>query len=375
MADYLFPVSHPATPEPFTRFTCEFMPSARKSVLIVDPHPEPDLIRDVLDRLDSAASCRILLRYNPANRIPDLRNTAIYNEFADRLRERGIKVRSMIDLSARIYIADDTAMVISGDTGGHFGVVLPGFDSQPVIEYWESCWKSARKYSPGEPRKLQVEILKQIQSGNIPPEEFVHVLNRHGYFIDVHIHFFKGYQRVTVKPIGGSLPDAEASCSIGWLMVASRHYRAFARESSRIRSLKLKPYLIRTPVGPFLLKTDYPNWQAEFEERRDALRLAVGNYLTRHYKSIRQEAFSNLETGLERLFNRLSRIPQLLPLPSREGFVGKHLKEYSAQFPDRRQLLDSCSCDVSRFGLHPDTLQDQSLMSVLSRIPFQPDLM
>jgi hypothetical protein len=376
MEGYLFPVSHPSSSTPFKLFMKEFIPAARKSLLIIDPHPHSAVIKQLIRSADPRVNCRILLQFNPRSRTQDLHNATTFKGLMKGIRSRGIQVRCVPDLSARLYIADDTAMIISGQytSNTQYGIVLPGFDSQPVIEHWESIWKSARKYSPDSIQKIQMEFLKHAQQGDIAPEEFVHLMNQQGYFIDVHIHFFRGYQRLTLKMDSDMPSDTQKPQGIIWSMIASHHYHAFSREAGRLRAMKSKAYLLKTPLGPFLLKKDFKRWMADFEERTDALRLAISKYLSTHYKQMKEEAIKTLETRLEAHLSTMSKGSRLIPVPKSESFVKDHLKKFSSRFPNRRQLLDSCSCVFSRFGLHPDMIHDHDLMDILNQISFQQEL-
>jgi len=376
MEGYLFPITHPSTPTPSSDFIKKVLPSARKSVFIIDPQPDPSLIKQISHYTSTNVSRRILLKFNPIDYITDLQNTLIVRDYGSSGKIFDIDIRFLPDLSARIYIVDDAALIISGNTRSkyHYGVNLPTADSQPVIEYWEELWKSARKLRRDSIKNLQSTTLKRLQNGDVTQEDLARLINQHGSFVDIHATFFTGYRKIKIEPFTEILSQSQQQISISWSLIQSTHFKSFSRVAGRVHAIKFKSYLIDTPIGPFLLNKDLPRWQSEFNKRRNDLKNEVESYLSNQYKTIRAESLKELKTRLEQAYSQLSSSPQLIPVPSVSGFIEKAVEEYSVRFPTKQQLIDSCSCVFARYGLHPETVQDKDMMKILDYISFQLEL-
>ncbi|MBN1551093.1 hypothetical protein JW979_06475 [bacterium] len=373
---YLFPAKHDSIREPYDMFINRLLPAARKSILVIDTAPPVNVLMALFHDAPQGISRRVLLDLDSLLD-PEIVQTALtLQENKAVVRKSGSGIRSIENLDASLYIVDDRVLVISGKkaTPFPFGILLNEQDAYPVIEYWENIWNKSKRVTEHRIQRICQTILYRAGKGNWNPKNTIELVNMQGAFIDVHVKFFQGYKKQTVK---FSLPESSSTHSTGtviWHPVASRHFKIFKRLANRIYALKNRSYLIQTPIGPFLLNGDLPRWQHEFEERSNALKTEITAYTDGHFDEIKAEALKQLKASLKRTLNKKKEYTHLLPVNFESEVMDSIVQNQAINYPDKDMLADSTSAIFVRFGLHPDALKDEKLMVILNRISLQLEL-
>ncbi len=375
MIPFLFPVSKHCAPNPYETFIQEILPGIAKSLYIVDPEPAPELVQHIIQTAPRHISRRILMVFDPTYHSMPAQNPALLNNFFKPLRQCGAGLRTLPGLTARVYIFDDQAFIISGEmNSAHaFGILLPPEDAQPVIEFWEAKWKIARKIQSELLVNMSSEIFSRVVSGHVSPETAVELINRNGAFVNIHVHLFRGYRiRKILRGISGK-QGSGIRLPVSRPLIRSRHFQLLNKLSRKFYTLKRKPYLVQTPIGPFLPHRHFQRWESEFSSQRNQWIQEIGDYISGNYQQIRSESLTDLRQALEKYYQTQSTAPQLPEISVSEA-VDNMLDRYEKEFPTQKDLLASCDSVYVRFGLHPDSVTDGKLMKILMRVSFQLEL-
>jgi hypothetical protein len=376
MQPSLFPVIRSGTSTSVKLLADSLLPSALHRILIFDPNPEPEILETLQSHVPATVEVCLVTEMNSRTQLQNAPSEILRLHTFDELSRRGFALRWLPSLSARIYIIDELVMVRSGSTDSQksFGILIPQTDSQPIIEFWEKLWKNCHKLTRERVERFGIGIIQRIESGDISKENLVALMNQKGAIVSVHVKFFRGFNRLLLHPFS-DLVSKEKDYAILWNLVNSRHYRAFSYETSRLHVLKNRSYLIETPAGQFLLHKDREKWETEFHKRASSLLTTVEDYLNQNFDSLRAEAFHNLTNLLTDAYDKINKHEQFLPFSSKAHFVETYIDKYSSHFPDQQQLYNSCSAWFIRFALHPDTVENEHLLKILTHITYQISLL
>ncbi len=377
MSGYLFPIQRQGTTTPHEQVMAELLPSARRSILIVDPAPPADVLESLTAFTDHTITVRILTR--PGNSLDagrqsgNLLNTELY----EKLTRAGTDLRVKRSLTSRIYIVDDTCLVISGlsDDELAYGVLLVPSDSQHIIEHWESVFRDSQRMTPRRFRQSQTRFLEQIKNGGIGSDRLVNLINHRGAFIDIHVNLFRNFRQMTLHPFRQFNVESAQDHKFSWKRIPATLYRLFHREISRIHSLKSRSYILDTPAGPFLPNTFRHRWEGEFAVRAAAFHRAIEEHIESHYSDLRGNAQETLRSMMIKTYRDVSGRTRLLPIVTEKDFIAYGDSIHESQFPTKDALKSSCAAWFVRFGLHPDSLEDIRLINVLTQLTLQTELL
>ncbi len=368
MQGYLFPLQRPGGPDPYNDLLDRLIPSAKRSIFIIDPSPPDELVKSIARHSDETVSRRLLIRRDLLNIGDSVPPDVMKTDTRHLIQASRIEVRAIQSLSAKIAIIDDTALIISGQFGSEltWGVELNFTDAQPVVDYWNKLFRDASRVNDSQAMDLWDRYQEKFWSGSVHPKDIVALYNSRGAFVEIQIRMFCGYRQITLYPFSVSTRDNPRGPVIRWKLVDSRHFQVLGRHAVRIHGLKSLGVVRDTPAGSYLLRPDIPAWHNLFREREAEFRLFVTGYLDQNYDVIRQEALDNLTEQYFAVFKEMKKNKQLLPMLD-DDFIHDEVQEvFQRDYPDKQTLLFACQVRYILFGLHPDAAGDKKLMETLS---------
>ncbi|HPQ42165.1 MAG TPA: hypothetical protein PLV45_17475 [bacterium] len=355
-------------PNPLEELTGRIIPAARHAILLIDPSPSDAVIDALIQKASPRMTIRVLIRKDILNIGDAVPPEILKPETRRMIQDRRIEVRAMGNLSARLVIVDDAALVISGQPGSDlcWGVELNAVDAQPLIEFWEDRYGAASRISDSFAVSIWDSYREKFWSGSVDPRDIVALYNSRGTFIDVQVRIFSGHRQVTLHPFSASTRDGPRGPVVRWRLVHRRHYQAIGRQAARIHGLKSLGIIRDTPAGPYLPRSEAGAWDRLFREREQEFREFVSEYLDAMYDTMRREAMDDLLEQFFSAFDELAANRQLLPMLNRE-FVEEQAREiHHRQFPEKQILQFACQARYILYGLHPDAASDRTLMDQLA---------
>jgi hypothetical protein len=370
----LFPVLRKGMPAPYKDVLRAYLPGALKSILIVDPSPPSEII-SACEKAAPNVTCRILLKLDSSTAWNDFLNALSDQQILDLMAKKNCSIRWYSELSAKVYIVDDAAIIISGtkDDDRPYGLAISGTDAIPVLEYWEEKWKGASKLTPEKLQNQRAAIMENILKGHVAKDQLIGYLNHHGAIVDIHVKLFRGFNKMVLRPFAKD-ESIKQDLPILWNLIETPHYRAFQKHATRLHSLKSRAYLIETPAGPFLPNELRLKWETDFNVRLLEFNEAVKKHLAQHYSDIRSGAFESLDWNLEAVFDQAAALSPELPWAEKSTFLEELGREYRKLFPTEQKLVESCKAWFIRLSLHPDSVDAQMLARMISQVSAHAEL-
>ncbi len=368
MQGYLFPLQRFGSPDPYRILTEKIIPSAKRSILLVDPNPADDILKLLSSTCESLVSKRVLIRRDLLN-LGDSKPPDIMKPDTRHLIQKAcIDIRAIGGLAARLVIVDDNAYIISGsyEADLSWGVELNPVDSQPTVDYWNRVFNHAIRITDPYAMEIWDQYLDRFWTGKVHPDDVIALYNGRGVFVDIQVRIFSGYRQITLYPFFSSIRNAPRGPFIRWKLIDSKHFRILNRHASRIHGLKSLGFVRDTPAGAYLLRSDIRTWDKLFREREQEFKQIIVDYLDKHYLPMREDAFLDLRNQYLDVLKELKKQKVLLPLVDTE-FIEDEVQEiFKKHYPDKETLHYACQARYILYGLHPTAANDRKLMDNLS---------
>ncbi|MBN1880459.1 hypothetical protein JW823_10145 [bacterium] len=368
MQGYLFPLHRPSNPDPYRILIDHLIPGAKRSIFIIDPSPADDIVHALSRRSADTISRRILIRKDLLNLGDSVPPDIMKTDSRHLIQTARVDVRAVQNLSARIAIIDDNALIVSGQYGSDlsWGIELDPTDAQPVVDYWNQIFHDATRVTDSQALDLWDRYQEKFWSGSVHPRDIVALYNNRGAFVEIQVRVFSGYRQLTLYPFSASDRDGPRGPVARWKLVDSRHFQILGRQASKIHGLKSLGIVRDTPAGYYLLRSDAQTWDNLFREREQDFRDFVTSYLDDQYETIRNEAIDNLSEQYMLIFREMKKNKQLLPMLDSD-FVKDEVQEIvRKEYPDKQTLIFACQARYILYGLHPESAADRKLMESLS---------
>lgn len=365
---YLFPVQKQGHPDPYRLLIDQWIPEAKRSILIIDPSPPDELVRAIAGTSPAAVRKRFLIRRDLLNLGDSVPPDIMKNEIRHIIQNAQIEVRAIQNLAARLAVIDDHALVISGQFGSehNWSVELSPTDAQPLIDHWNRIFHDASRINDSQAMELWDRYQERFWSASVEPRDIVALYNSRGAFVEIQVRIFSGYRQITLYPFAVSDRDGPRGPVIRWKLVDSQHYQILGRQAARIHGLKSLGIVRDTPAGSYLLRSDTQTWDNLFREREKDFRAFVIEYLDGRYETIRKEALDNLEEQYNLVFKELKKNRQLLPMLDADFIADEVQEVFQREYPDKQTLSFACQARYILYGLHPESAADRKLMESLS---------
>jgi len=362
MQGYLFLNKHSSFSNPYEEIAKRLLPGACRSVLLIDPSPQDNILKLINSQVSANITKRILVCRDLHNigfaAVPDI----LKPETRRMIFENSIEFRAISQLTARILIVDDQAFVISGDsTGLNWGIELGVADSQPVIDFWEAKFHEAASVSAIQAKTMWGKFQEIFWDRTVNPLDVIALYNNRGAFIDVHCRIFAGYRQMTLHPFSSPSNIGPAVC---WKLIGSRHFQAIGKQTAKIHGLKSLGIIRQTPAGAYLRHIDLPVWQHLFNERLFEFKQFIADYLSENYAIIREEALKDLSSGYIKAFREIR--STFIPVFNESLIEDQAVVFHADEFPDEQTLKYACHARYISYGLHPDAAADKMLMDNLA---------
>ncbi len=379
MEPFLFPHALSGTETPLNDLVERIIPSAKKSVLIIDPSPCSPCVRAALALSDRHVYPRILSRVEPLSIQGSSDHWSQIAAMTRAVEQGRAEFRCIQDLGVHLFVIDDAVLLSAGplDRMIAYAIRLDGNEAYQTIEFAETLWKSARRMTPGRLEEHRKQFEAAVSKGEVSASDVVAMINARGAFVQIHTGFYLKNRGTSLPSIPGveqmtrTSADGQAVWSAPrWNFIDSIHFTRLGRLSARMHALTHRAYLHPTPAGVFLRNKDRIRWENEFDRRAERFREESSDYTRSHYASFRESARIRLEELVQRMLDSMSK-QVLLPFTDLDEWKASYLETCMRLYPDVESLADSCRTWYIRFGMHPDSIRDPRLSTLIADIAFQ----
>ncbi|GEM_PF-6997944 len=379
MEPFLFPHTLSGTETPLTDLLERILPSAKKSVLIIDPSPCCPCVNAALSLNSRHVYPRILSRLEPLSIQGGLDHWSQIAAMSRAVEQGKAEFRCIQDLGVHLYVVDDSVLFAAGplDRMITYAMRLEGSEAYQTIEFAENLWRSARRITPGRMDEYRKHFEAAVSKGEVSASDLVTLINARGAFVQVHTGFYLKNRGMSLPPIPGleQLSRAEKAGKSAWIaprwsFIDSAHFSRLGRLSARMHALTQRAYLHQTPAGVFLKNEDRIRWENEFDKRAEGFRAESADYTRSSYSSFREDAFIRLEELVQRTLDSMSK-QILLPFTNLNEWKDSYLETCMRLYPTVEALADSCRTWYIRFGMHPDSIRDPRLATLIADIALQ----
>ncbi|MGB3974953.1 MAG: hypothetical protein WBM02_07720 [bacterium] len=368
MQGYLFPLQRFGSPDPYRILMEKIIPSAKRSILLVDPSPADEMLKLLSSFCEPMVNKRVLIRRDLLN-LGDSKPPDIMKPDTRHLVQKAcMDVRAIGGLAARLVVVDDNAYIISGsyEADLNWGVELNPIDAQPAVDYWNQVFNHAVRISDTHAMEIWDQYLDRFWAGKVHPEDIIALYNGRGAFVEIQVRIFSGYRQITLYPFASSIRSAPRGPFIRWKLINSKHFKTLNRHAARIHGLKSLGLIRDTPAGSYLLRSDTAAWDKLFREREQEFKQIIIDYLDKYYSSMHDDAFQDLRNQCFGVLKELKKQKVLLPLVDTDFIEEEVRKIFQKHYPDKETLHYACQARYILYGLHPTAANDRKLMDNLS---------